>query len=174
MNAPIKYGIYYFLSNAAVISLQYVIDKESILHPVFGTVIPLGIAILFIVLAIKADRLDEPGYSFGEALKAGMICFGLGSFLLAIYNVILLYVIDPGFGDIANQLIKEMSENVVTSIFDLFGAPEDVKTEAMEELKTQELPNPYSPQMQLLDWLGGLIFPGVIASLIAAAILKRD
>ena len=173
MNSSVKNGLFFFAVSAVITLLQYFFARESLFSPLLMTVVPLVLSIVFIIKAIRDDRGDDSGYSLGEGIKAGMICFGIGSFLFAVFGVLLYNYVDPSLVETGIEMTKELQVKTVEKMTDLMGADEATKADMMAELAKQGDKNPYSIYFQGLGWVGGLIFPGIIASLIAAAVMKR-
>lgn len=174
MTAPVKFGLFYFLAASGLSLIQYLIARESLWSPSIGMISAFGFAILFIVLSIKADRADEPGYTIAEGIKAGMITFGIGTLLTSVFLYVLGNLIDPSLGDQAIEASKALAEKMATSVAGMMGADEAQQAEMLSEMSAQEFPNPYGIKNLGLGWVIGLIFPGLITALVSAAILKKN
>ncbi|WP_235299131.1 DUF4199 domain-containing protein [Portibacter marinus] len=174
MTEPVKYGLYYFAVSAGITLLLYLVNTNLIFNPTLSLLMSFGLPILFIILSIKADRADEPGYSMAEGIKAGMITFAIGTLLGALFTYILANVIDPTLGEKAIEFTREVAVKTAETMGGLLGADEAEKAKMVEEVGKQELPNPFSMTQLGLGWVISLIFPGLIISLIAAAILKKS
>ena len=174
MTAPVKFGLYYFLTSTGILLIQYLAARESLFNPTIGIITSFLLPILFIVLSIKADRADEGGYTMAEGIKAGMITFGIGTFLSMIFTYVLFNIIDPALIDEGIQFAREIAEKTADTMAGLMGADEATKAEMLEEMNSQEMTNPFTIMTLGLGWVIGLIFPGLIIALISAAILKRN
>jgi hypothetical protein len=174
MTPPVKYGLYFFLTSAAITLIQFFVARESLFSPTMGFVTGIGLAIVFIILAIREDRGGEGGYTIAEGLKAGMICYGIGTFLGVIFAFILYNYIDPTLIDEGIAFSKEIAEKTASTMGNIMGASEAQKTEMMNELAKQEIANPFTAVKLGLGWAIGLVFPGLIIALITSAVMKRS
>ncbi len=174
MTAPVKYGLLFFLVSSGISIVEYFINKDLLFHPSLSMVLSIALPILFIILSIKADRADEPGYTLAEGLKAGMITYAIGTFLSTIFIYILANMIDPTLNDLAIEFAREIATKTAEAMSGFMGVDEAMQAEMMEEMSKQEIKSPFSLSSLGLGWVIGLIFPGIIISLIAAAILKKN
>lgn len=174
MTSPIKYGIYYFMATSGLMTVQYLINRASLFNTTLSMITGTGLSILFIVLAIKADRNDESGYTLADAVKAGMICFGVGSLLSLIYTYILFNIVDPTLITEALEYAKKVAQDAAGFVAKIGGMNEAQTAEMLAEIEKQEIPNPFTLTKLGMGWAFRLIFPGVIISLISGAIMKKD
>ncbi|GLR16673.1 DUF4199 domain-containing protein [Portibacter lacus] len=174
MTPPVKYGLFFFLVSSGITLVQFLVAKESMFSPVLGMVLSIGLSILFIVLSIRADRDNEPGYTMAEGIKAGMITYGIGTLLSMAFMYVLANFIDPSLGDTAIELSKEIAAKTAETVANFGGLDEAQKAEMLSEMENQEIPNPFSIVQLGIGWVVSLIFPGLIISLIAAAIMKKN
>lgn len=174
MTAPVKYGLFFFAVSSGITLLEYLVNPELIFSPTWSTVLSFLLPIVFIVLSIRADRADEPGYSMAEGIKAGMITFAIGTLLSSVFMYILANIVDPSLGERAIEFAKEIATRTAEAMSGLMGADDADKARMLEEMEKQEIPNPFSLMQLGLGWVISLIFPGLIISLIAAAIMKKN
>lgn len=174
MTAPVKYGLIFFAVSSGISLIQYLINPELMFQPTLTTVLSFLLPIVFIVLSIRADRADEPGYSMAEGIKAGMITYAIGGFLSSVFIYILANIVDPSLNEQAIEFTKEFAAKTAEAMSGLMGADEAQQAQMLAELEKQEIPSPFSLGQLGLGWVIGLIFPGLIISLIAAAIMKKS
>lgn len=173
-SSPLQFGLYFFAVSSGITMIQYLVNKASIFNTTIGLITGIGLAILFVVMSIRADRADESGYTMAEGIKAGMITYGLGTLLSSIFIYLLINVIDPSLIEEAIAYTKEVAEKTANTMAGFMGADETARAEMLEEMNSQVMTNPYTIGKIGIGWIVGLIFPGLIIALISAAVLKRN
>ena len=174
MSSPVKYGLLFFAASTILTLIQYFISQEMLFNTGIALASSIGFAILFIYLTIKEERGEESGYTIGDGIKAGMICFGLGTLLSTIFAFILFNIIDPSLIDAGIEFAQQIAEKTANTIANISGMDDSQKAEMMAEVAKQEFPNPFTAVKLGIGWVIGLIFPGIIISLIISAIMKRN
>lgn len=171
MNSPaIKHGLYLGAALVIFYMLLYFVDKRLLFNVPISFVISIVIPLVFMYLAGNEKKEFQDGYmSFGEAVKETFFTYLIGSFVGLIFTFILFNLKDPSLIDIMKEETAKMSE----AMLETFGASEEVIEENRENMENMDI-NPVSPGMLFLNWLTGLLFPGIIISLILSAIIKKN
>lgn len=155
------------LVSASIYLVLYLVNKELLLNVSLSFVISLVLPIIFMYMAIKAERDQMDGFiSFSEALKVSFLTIVIGN-IFPIVAQHLMYTMDAEM----LVLLKEKSLQMVEKMTDMMGVPEAEKQEALKSASEQDYS--YTPGRSLLGYAGTLIFPGIILSLILSLILKR-
>lgn len=173
MRPPIKFGLIYGVTSIVLTLLKYVIKRELIFDTTMGLVTGFGLAILFVILAIRADRGEESGYSLGDGLKAGFITYAIGTLIATIFTYVLTNIIDPQLIQDGMAYTLKVTESMLNGTADLMGLDEAQKAEMLAEASKAAEVNPFTPAKLMIGWVMNLI-GGLILALITAAIMKRD
>ena len=169
-NHAVKYGVYYGGASIIISLLLWLISPESLFNMGIGLAIGFGLPILFMYLSINTTKVEQEGFiSFGESLKASFLTYMLGSLIGVLFTFILMNYIDPSL----LEMQKEMAIKIAEDMTSMFGAPEEAMEEMREEMENQNLDTMTFGQT-MLTWLSGLIFPGLIITLIMSGILKKN
>lgn len=159
MPVALRYGLIGGL--AAIVLTLVAILAGQMTNPVVSG---LGMLIYPIIayLAIKTLRTAQGEHiSFGKALGVGVIACALVGLLSGIFQYVYFNFIDPSAMEEVINASVEMMES--------FGAGEDAIEQAVEGMK-----DGYTPVQTILGGLGGGAFFGLIVSLIAGAIMKKE
>lgn len=166
-NNSVRNGLMMGLVSAIFYIMLYLVNKSLLLNVSLSFVISLVIPIVFMYMAIKAERdMNEGFISFSEALKVSFLAFVIGN----IFPIVAQHLIFTMDADLI-VLLKEKSIEMVEKVSDMMGASEEEKQEAMKAASEKDFS--YTPGRSLLGYAGSLIFPGFILSLILSLILKR-
>lgn len=113
-------------------------------------------------LGVKEIREDLGGYlTFGQGFKAGMGIALIASVIAAIFTLIYMKFIDPDLGDKIMEGVEEQWEQA--------GMAEEQRDMARKWTSYM-----FNPVIMTLFMLVYVNFWGLIKSLVAAAILKKD
>ena len=173
MKPPIKFGLLFGITSVVITLLKYLINRELIFDTTISLVTGFGLSILFIILAIRADRGEDGGYSLGDGLKAGFITYAIGTLIGIIFTYILTNIIDPQLIQDGMAYTLKVTQSVMTKTADLMGLDEAQKAEMLAETIEAAKVNPFTPAKLMLSWVMNLI-GGLVIALIAGAIMKRD
>ncbi len=150
--------IYTLIANISGLSIP-----TSIMKSAMGGVMALIIYILIGVFAIRAHRNGDldGNISFGRAFLVSLIAMVIAGVLGALFNVLYITVIDPGFIDAVVNGMEEMFESLGVD-------------SSMAETQLEEIKDRFSPTTQLTTGiLYGSLF-GAVLSVILAAIMKKS
>lgn len=167
-NPVIKNGLYYAGAVVLITSLLWLVNKNLLFSFTISFLVGLALPIIFMIMANRDRRDKQEGYlSFGEGVVASMGTYAIGSFIGIIFTWMLINYIDPSL--IATQ--EEMAIKTAEGIVEMFGGNEEVMEDMREDLEGQDL-NPTLGK-SLLGWIGNLLIPGLLFSLIVSAITKK-
>ncbi len=173
MKPFVKYGLLLFLVSAILTFLKYFVNREWLFDTTIGMITGTVLSILFVVLAIRADRADDGGYSLGDGLKTGFLTYAIGTFLGLILMYVLMNFIDPQLIVEAQEYTIRVTENMLEKTANIMGIDDATKAEMIAEAtKASKETNPFSIGNIALSYIFSLVF-GLIIALIAAAIMKR-
>ena len=169
----VKWGIYYGIASVVVTMLLFLIKKELLFNFGIGLAAGLGLAIIFIVLALKEVRANNEGYlGYGEAVKVGLVTFVIGSLISTIWMYVLYNFIDPSLFEMEKQKGIEAAEKMVSMFSDDEALIEETMAKAREELDAQ------GDSKSIMSLLGGwgisILFPGLPLALITGAFMKKS
>lgn len=168
-NHAAKYGLYYGALSIGLTLIMWLVQPELLFNTGLGFAIGFGLPLVFMFLSIKSTRDDQEGYiSFGEAIKASFLTYIIGSLLAILFTFILMNYIDPSLLEMQKEQAMKMAE----SMSSMFGANEEMIEEMKDEMSDQM--GTFSFGQAIMGWLGGLVFPGIIFSLIMSAIMKKN
>ena len=165
-NTWIKYGIYYGLVSVIVLLFSFYITPLGL-----GLQMLLGLAtmITLFVLAGREQKNKNMGVlSYGEALKTTFLCGFVGAVISGLFMMILTNFFDPSLIDI----LKEQGIEAAKSMMEMFGAPEDTISEALEKAET-DMEGKFSPINQILSIFQSALFVLIIAAIVSI-FLKKD
>jgi hypothetical protein len=170
-NSPaIKYGLYFGMATSAIFMVLYLVNPRLMMNIPITIVIGYLFPIFFMVLAGREKRSSLEGFiSFGEAVKETFLCYLIGSFIITVFTYILYNIIDPSLIDVMMDEAAKMGE----SFMRMMGAEEAEIQEGTKEMAKIDF-NPMSPGLLFFNWMVGLVFPGIIISLIISAIIKNS
>ena len=133
----------------------------QIANPAIG-IIGMLLYPIIVYLAIKSLRTAQGEHiSFGKALGVGTLACAIAGLMSGLFQYVYLNFIDPAAIDEIVNASLEMMES--------FGTPEDVMEEAAESTR-----NGYTLVRSTASGLGMGAFLGLIVSLIAGAIMKKE
>ena len=165
-NSPGKvgltYGIYLGLILVIIQVVMYVTGMalEGVQWPIYIYYLIFPALVIFSIYAYK--KSNNGSLSFSEALKAGIMTAVASGIIFLIYSLLLIYVIDPGYIDLALERAREnMAEQGNLTIEQIDAGMQWVET----------LTNPL---MGGAIWLALSALFGLIYSLIGGAIMKND
>ncbi len=125
------------------------------------------IAMVVVFFGVKSYRDRQSGgrLKFGRGVLAGVGISAVASLILALYTFVHIAWIDPGFGDgYAAWEINKIEASDMSA---------EEKTQAIREIEELK-PSLDSPLIQGLIMFAMVLVFGIITSLIAAAVLKRE
>jgi len=158
----LRFGLIGGLLIIVVGLVQYLLGVTSTISQALGWSSML-IAIVFPVLAIRGHRDNDLGgyISFGRGLGVGVLTILIISIITVIWTILLYNVIDPSMLDTVLQVQVEAMEEQ--------GMSDDDIENAMEITK-QYMTAP----IMAAAGAGFYFFLGLIAALIASAVLKKE
>ncbi len=150
--------IYGLIANISGLSIP-----TSIMKSLLGMIAAILIYSLIGIFAIKTHRNEDLGgyITFGRAFFVSVIAMIIAGVLGALFNVLYVTVIDPGFIDAVIEGMEEMFNNL--------GMDSDIA-----ELQIAEVRDRFSPATQLTTGILWGSLAGVVLSLIIAAIMKKS
>lgn len=173
----IKWGLYYGAGSIAFAIISYLVNKEWLFGGWLATVVGLVLAVGAVVMAMKELRTENEGYlGFGEAMKAGLGVYILGTLLSGLFSWILFNFIDVSLIESAKEYAIEAAQQVAETM----GGMMSLSEEQMEEMtaKTEEglaeMGNPMSLSSVITGWGIGILIGGLPLSLIVGAIMKKS
>lgn len=158
----VNYGIYLGLILVVIQVIMYVTGwaLEGVQWPVY---IYYLIFPVFIFLAISAYKKGTGGFlSLSEALKTGVVTAVISGIIYLIYNILMAYVIDPGF----TQQALDMARDNMTEGGQM--------TEEQIEMSMQFAEYGANPFLGSAIWIALSALFGLIYSLIIGAIMKQQ
>jgi len=161
-------GIKFGVAAILILGASYFFDKSILFHHYYVIGINTLVAGVFMFLAIKQTLDQETHLNFSEGLKPAFLCFLVGSLIFAIAKFVLINYIDPSLLDIQSQTAIETFETLAKQLNmseeDIFARREDMRI------------NPPTPGAldATLYWLVGLIFPGLVLSILISLVVKRN
>lgn len=168
-NHAAKFGLYYGGISILLSTVFWLVKPDLLFNTGLGFAIAFGLPLILMYFSIKSTRDDQEGYiSFGEAIKASFLTYIIGSLLAILFTYILMNFVDPSLLEMQKEQAMEMAE----SMSSMFGANEEMIEEMKDEMSDQM--GTFSFGQALTGWLGGLVFPGIIFSLIMSAIMKKN
>jgi len=169
----IKWGMLYGLASVAFTMILFLINKNLLFDWKIALLSSLGLAVLFMILALKETREANEGYlGYGEAVKVALVTFVIGSFIGTIWMFVLYNFIDPTLF----ELEKEMALKTAEQMASMFGADEDVLEQMMDETREQmeAMGDSKSIGSLLGPWGISILIPGLPIALIVGAIMKKS
>lgn len=159
----VTYGLYLGFASLLVAVLNYAFGNIYKPHWVIN-VVNFIISIAFIVLGIKAFKSLNNGFlKIGEAIKIGLGISLISALISIFYILIFTNVIEPNFQENMRAYLEQM---YLTKFPDM--------DEAMVENAVNMASKFTSPVMMSAFMLVGSLFFGLLISLIAGAIMKKD
>ena len=158
----LTYGIYLGLILVIIQVVMYVTGMalEGVQWPIY---IYYLIFPVLVILSIHAFKKNNNGYlSLSEALKAGIVTAVISGIIFLIYNLLLVYIIDPGYIELA---LERARENM---------AEAGNLTEEQMDAGMQWVESLTNPLMGGAIWLAMSALFGLIYSLIGGATMKND
>lgn len=160
----LRFGGYCGLVLVGISLLSYLMgfSPMSLSAIIVNSLIALGITIGFAAVAIKhqRDQLDGGYIKYGRGLLVGMFTVAIAVLISSIWNYVLFNFVDPGYVD-------KMKEDFANTWGDKMPA-EAMETQLEQFDKMGDLSTIFT------QGIIGALFLGLIAGLIAAAIMKRD
>jgi len=155
----IRYGL---IGGLIAIVWALVKNMSGLMTNSMAGIIDILVYGFIIYSAIKALRTAQGEHiSFGKALGVGTIACALAGLLSGVFNFAYFNFIDPSAVETMVTYTTEMMEG--------FGMDEDALEAAAESAR-----NGFTLPRLLLSGLGGGAFMGLIGSLIAGAIMKKE
>ena len=160
-NIILNYGLYYGIAGIFLNLIFYALGMH--LDPgITGSVLGIGVMIVFIVLATKKFKFDNRGFmSWGQGVKVGLGLILIGIILNVIYQQIFQNFIEPDF---MKQALAAGEQKLV----DMGYTQEQI--DAQMEMSQKFT----SPLIQSAFALIGGLFIGFIISAITSAIMKKS
>ena len=161
MQTAMKWGVYGGVALIIFDLVLYVLGMKTAdgSNPV--QYLSFIVFIAFVVMGIKAYA-DTNGYmSYGQGLGTGLLTSLIAGVLLAIYSYLFMTVIAPDFMDGAIEAVRDQWEAQGMS---------DEQIEQAEGLVGKFM----SPGIMAIMSIFSYGFIGLVSSLIASAVLKRD
>jgi len=106
--------------------------------------------------------------TFGEAFQTSLFTYIIGTLTGAIFYFVLVNFINPELVSIGRESLAETSLAMIERLGGEVKDPDNIR-----EVFTEKF-NPFSFSMTMLDWLGNLLFPGSVLSLLTAVIGKKS
>ncbi len=163
----VRYGFAAGFAAIAITVLYYVIDDSLLLHPVLSWLPWVSIALIavFAPIALKKSQSDYIAYS--QAVTTSFGAFGLGLLLMAAFNILLYFIIDPKLlYDFTNAQVKALA-NLVSS--------GDISQSSFDVLRRQIVEganNIYIYQLALVVIITSMA--ALVMFLISSAILSKE
>jgi len=163
----LKFGIYYGIASILAALIIFYIMPVGMFTQLFITIVML---VIFMVIASKAQKAEDNGIlPYGEALKTSFLTGFTGFIIALLFNLILLYLIDPSLLDV---LVERNIEDT-KALMESFGMPEDKMAEAMEKAE-EEVGNAYSISKQLQSIISGAIMSIIVAAITSIFTKKEE
>lgn len=172
MNTTLKYGLLAgVLTSAVLVGLHFIsfeLSQSFSGQLFFGLVFP----IIFMVLAIKAERQNQEGFiSFGEGLKTAFLVYMISALIIGISQ----YVLYQTFTDDTWTRIVDMQRANAEGIMKMVGGDQVAMDDALDqEFTIDKMKSSMSGIGAFMIGLFGNAIIGLIVSLIVAAIMKRN
>ena len=158
----LNYGIYIGLILVLFQVVMYATGMalEGIQWPMY--IFYLIFAVM-IFMAVQSYKSNNGGFlTISEALKTGISAAAISGLIFLVYNILLFYVIEPGYGEMILDVTRDkMLEN-------------DNVTEEQVEMTLKFSKYMINPFMGGAMWIALSAFFGLIYSLIAGAIWKQQ
>ena len=158
----LDYGIYIGLALVLIQVVLYVTGMalEGIQWPMY---IYYVIFFVLIFIAVNSFKKRNAGFlSLSEALKTGVAAAAVSGLIFLIYNLLLFYVIEPGYGEMIIDATRDK----------LLETGQMTEDQIEMGLKfTRYMTNPF---LGGALWIALSAFFGLIYSLIAGAIMKQQ
>lgn len=163
-NTVLRYGGITALAMIVVSLLTYLLDFNvmSITGMLLNFVIAVGVTVGISAAAIKfqRDKIDGGYINYGRGLLVGSLTTAIGLFLSSFWNYVLINFIDPGYVDnLKEKFVNTWGDSIPAEKMDEALAKFDKSGDLMTILSN--------------GVIAALII-GLIAGLIAAAIMKRN
>lgn len=158
----LTYGIYLGLILLLIQVVLYVTGMalEGIQWPMY---IYYVIFLVMIFIAVNSFKRSNGGFlSMSEALKTGVSAAAVSGLIFLVYNLLLLYVIEPGYG----EMILDVSRDKMLETGNM--------TEEQVEMGLKVTRYMINPFIGGAIWIALSAFFGLIYSLIAGAIMKQQ
>jgi len=106
MKNVLKYGLAAGAGNIVLYLLFFWMQPKGLFHPAlyWGTTV---LVVLFVLLALQADRQQSERYAFRAGLRTGFGVFALATLLFTAFYFVLLNYIDPGLIDLQRSVMQE-------------------------------------------------------------------
>lgn len=167
----IRYGVIMGVVNVIVFLAMYAIDPV-IFAKTSGLMLMLAInaiaiPIVFIILSMRDTKVGFSFFSFGDALKAGVITAGIATLIALVFNILFITVIDPAW----EAMVMEETINTAEEWLEKSGLPEEAIEQAIDETRAKMEAEPRGIVQQLK---GMIIYMGwyLVLSLIIGAIYR--
>jgi predicted neutral ceramidase superfamily lipid hydrolase len=169
-NMAVKAGIYLAIAGIVIFVIEYVagIRPVGFVKPFLIMLVSLAVSITLLVIFLKQYRTASGGFiTFGNAFLFCIAAFVTSIILSTIFTYIFIHYFDPQYiQNIINEQ-KEFMENYLTG-----KVTEEQLTDALNKIDEQAA-KADSIMTTIKQMLWGLGI-GVVASLIIAAIMKKD
>lgn len=130
----------------------------------------LVIYLFFLIRAGRQQRKKLGGFiGFGEVFVSSIAIIAIASFISAIFSY-LMFLNNPEFIELAKETTNQMMESTLSMV----GMSAEQIALEIEEANEKQDPDQYTSLSTLpINWLGPIIFPGLIYALIASLIVKK-
>lgn len=167
--AGLKFGILYGALGIVLIMVAYFVQPSFLFGMTINVITGMVLCLPFMYLAGLQERQKYEGYLlFGDAIRPAFLCFLVGTAMMILFKFVLINIIDPNLIDL------QIAEAKKTALYltDAMNTPADEVAKLKEELEKN--PPVSKLQDQFLYWLIGLIFPGIVWSLLIAMFTKKN
>jgi hypothetical protein len=168
MKIPALYGFGLTLTSAVLSLVLFLTGLHSdvdkfIIGAAVGFILGLSAILFFLIKGIKAVRTETgaaTGFSYGRAFASGLMIMVFAAVFSAPFNYVYFGYINSGYG--------ETSIAWTTRFMEKANVPQFKIDETVEKMRLKS-----TPLRQTTNGVVGTLVIGAIASLIAAAVMKR-
>lgn len=161
-NPAVKNGVIAGLATAALVLLCYLINPRWIFS--LASILTTILFIVFMVKSVKEEKQLAEFMSFNDALKPGFVTYVVANLIYIIFYYVLLNFIAP-------ELVTMQKEIAIETLEKMSGLLGEEGIEAaLEQMEARNFDFTLSTAALTFAW--GLIFPGFVAALIIAVVMK--
>lgn len=167
----IKYGLIAAFLMSAYSLILFLIGSDLRFNTTVAYTLSIIVPILFLVLAVKAERSDQEGLiSFGEAFKTSFLTYMLYTIIVTAVGFFVMGM----WSEADWTKMLDIQRNTTSSMLSAVGMDQVQIDQALEEVTIESVKEQLSGVGALMMGILGSAFVGLILSLIISAIMKKN
>jgi len=170
----VHYGIMAGVFGLILGFLNYMLGTSMMGNWVMATVwglgtliVSMGVYITLMAMAAKYFRKQQGFLTFGQGFKEAYIVPIIAGVLGLLLNLVLLNVIDPGYGD----RMKEATMEFTSEMMEKQGVPDATIEKQMDKMAKRDQ---YGIKSQFIQTIIYFIIMAIIAAIVAAIVKRKE